>query len=434
MVWGGRMSDDVWSWLDSLKAFGYNPSLENTSTLLERLDLPQNTFPAVHIAGSNGKGTCCAILANAFTLSGKCTGLFTSPHLSHVNERVRIDGSPISSDLFEDCLKQIQEVCKTKPEVSPTFYEATFLVAMLAFRNQGVDRAVIETGLGGRWDATRLVNADCCILTKISLEHTDVLGDSLEQIAREKAAIVRPNYPIVVLENSSEEVNRAITETVHSSSQISWVDDNYRDYYDTAKELAKSALDAMNLPHISEIIDSAALKTIWPGRNELIHLESNEIYDGNIHLILDGAHNPDGMKTVLNNLYDKMHPDVILFGCTQQSNLQDFLEPLIEFIQYSEVKKLIITEPVGGRQSPVPASEIFDTIDSSNQNKNWFAEFRIDGIEVIPNIRQAFEKAKKFAFNINQERYPVLFCTGSLYLIGKIRELSGKDPGVILGD
>ncbi len=104
------MSDDVWSWLDSLKAFGYNPSLENTSTLLERLDLPQNTFPAVHVAGSNGKGTCCAILANAFTLSGKCTGLFTSPHLSHVNERVRIDGSPISSDLFEDCLKQIQEV------------------------------------------------------------------------------------------------------------------------------------------------------------------------------------------------------------------------------------------------------------------------------------------------------------------------------------
>ena len=173
------MSDDVWSWLDSLKSFGYNPSLDNTATLLGRLDMPQHSFPAVHVAGSNGKGTCCAIMANAFTLSGKCTGLFTSPHLISVNERIRIDGAPISDVLFESCLKQIQEVCNIEPIVSPTFYEATFIVAMLAFRDQGVERAVIETGLGGRWDATRLVDADCCILTEISLEHTEVLGDTL---------------------------------------------------------------------------------------------------------------------------------------------------------------------------------------------------------------------------------------------------------------
>ena len=138
------MGDDVWAWLDSLKSFGYNPSLDNTATLLARLDMPQHSFPAVHVAGSNGKGTCCAILANAFTLSGKCTGLFTSPHLMSINERVRIDGAPISDMLFEDCLKQIQEASNTNPVVFPTFYEATFLVAMLAFRDQGVERAVIE--------------------------------------------------------------------------------------------------------------------------------------------------------------------------------------------------------------------------------------------------------------------------------------------------
>ena len=109
------MSDDVWSWLDSLKSFGYNPSLDNTATLLGRLEMPQHSFPAVHVAGSNGKGTCCAILANAFTLSGKCTGLFTSPHLISVNERIRIDGSPISDVLFESCLKQIQEACNVEP-------------------------------------------------------------------------------------------------------------------------------------------------------------------------------------------------------------------------------------------------------------------------------------------------------------------------------
>ena len=114
------MSDDVWSWLDSLKSFGYNPSLDNTATLLGRLDMPQHSFPAVHVAGSNGKGTCCAIMANAFTLSGKCTGLFTSPHLISVNERIRIDGASISDVLFESCLKQIQEAVSYTHLTLPT--------------------------------------------------------------------------------------------------------------------------------------------------------------------------------------------------------------------------------------------------------------------------------------------------------------------------
>ena len=193
------MNGDVWSWLESLKELGYNPSLDNAATLLLRLEMPQHSFPAVHVAGSNGKGTCCAILANAFTLSGKCTGLFTSPHLLSVNERIRIDGTPVAAVLFEDCLKQLREVTLIAPQISPTFYEATFLVAMLAFRDQGVERAVIETGLGGRLDATRLVDADCCILTEISLEHTEYLGETLAEIAEEKVAIVRQGRPVIAV-------------------------------------------------------------------------------------------------------------------------------------------------------------------------------------------------------------------------------------------
>ena len=125
------MAEDAWTWLDSLKSFGYNPSLDNTATLLARLDMPQHSLPSIHVARSNGKGTCCAILANALTLSGTCTGLFTSPHLISVNERVRVDGAPISDFLFESCLKQIQVACDVVPTVTPTFYETTFLVAIL---------------------------------------------------------------------------------------------------------------------------------------------------------------------------------------------------------------------------------------------------------------------------------------------------------------
>ena len=185
------MSDDVWSWLESLKASGYNPSLDNTSILLNRLDMPHHAFPAVHVAGSNGKGTCCAILANAFTLSGKCTGLFTSPHLISVNERIRSDGAPISDIQFEDCLKRIQEVCEIQPPISPTFYEATFLVAMLAFKDQGVERAVIETGLGGRLDATNVIKPMVSVITPIALDHQKFLGSDLVSIAKEKAGIIK---------------------------------------------------------------------------------------------------------------------------------------------------------------------------------------------------------------------------------------------------
>jgi dihydrofolate synthase/folylpolyglutamate synthase len=435
------MRDDIWSWLESLKAFGTNKSLEPTGTILSRLDNPQNSFPAVHIAGSNGKGTCCAILANALTLYGTRTGLFTSPHLMSVNERIRIDGESIDDPLFEKCLKQIRAVCMLHPQMNPTYYEVTFLVAMLAFQEQGVERAVIETGLGGRWDATRHVDADCCVLTKIALEHTEVLGESLEKIAQEKAAIVRYNRPFIALSSESEDVNQAITETVDGRATICWVDGYNLRIMDTGKVLAKSALEAMNMPDIAETLDRAVSKTIWPGRYQIIPLESEEIYDGNLHLLLDGAHNSDGMEKVLQDLsnsqYDDSNylPEVILFGCTQQSNLQDFMAPLVQFIRNENVKKLIITEPVDGRRPSVRAGEIFDAVSASNRNSTWFKEFRIGGgVEVIPNLRQAFDKAKNIAFNTNEERYPVLFCTGSLYLIGNIMEIMGVDAGVILRD
>ena len=191
------MCDDVWEWLISLQSLGMNPSLANSEILLKRLESPQNTFPSIHVAGSNGKGSCCAILANAFTIHGMKTGLFTSPHLWTATERVRINGKPIDREFFAECLQLVRTSSMQEPQLLPTYYEATFLVAMIAFQREGVERAIIETGLGGRFDATRHVNADCCILTEIALEHTDNLDESLAQIAIEKAAIVRPNRPCV---------------------------------------------------------------------------------------------------------------------------------------------------------------------------------------------------------------------------------------------
>ena len=166
---------EIREWLEGLRSLGMRPGLEVTSILLSRLGMPQMKFPCIHVAGSNGKGSLCVILSNSFSLSGVSCGLFTSPHLCFVEERVRIDGVPISSDNFDRVLSKVKDAAEIEPVTLPSYYEATFLVAMVAFADAGIDRAVIETGLGGRLDATRLCQADCCVLTEIALEHLSLI-------------------------------------------------------------------------------------------------------------------------------------------------------------------------------------------------------------------------------------------------------------------
>ena len=436
------MVDDVWGWLESLKAFGYNPSLDNTVILLGRLDMPQHTFPAVHVAGSNGKGTCCAILANAFTLSGKCTGLFTSPHLMSVNERVRVDGSPISDILFENCLKQIQEACNMEPQVSPTFYETTFLVAMLAFRDQGVERAVIETGLGGRWDATRLVDADCCILTEISLEHTEVLGDTLAEITEEKAAIVRQGRPLVATwpyDNSARKViERAVrdhdnawwwrgdrrnafkfSEAVKAFRPLSnktWYD-GWMPYQQEAAMLARAALMAMGARLAYDEVDRAVTHTNWPGRMQWLEVDD-------IPFLLDCAHNQSGMSRACEQIrFQKSRdmspmPGVIVLGCTTQENLGIFLQPLVELIVEGQIGHVIVTQPPEGRKTAVPCEVLAGEL----REQGTTAE-----ITAITSIEEALSEAKRKAIELDDELPQPILCIGSIYLIGEVLKIIDED-------
>ena len=171
---------------------GMKLGLENCQTLLSRLRDPHLEFPSIHVAGSNGKGSLCVQLSAAASSSGLTTGLFTSPHLVTVEERIRINGRPIEPNDFERYLVRVREASEQEPECSPTYFETTFLAAMLAFSDAGVERGIIETGMGGRLDATRLVDADLCFLTTVSMEHSEFLGDNLRKIAFEKASIHRP--------------------------------------------------------------------------------------------------------------------------------------------------------------------------------------------------------------------------------------------------
>ena len=431
------MSDDVWSWLESLKASGYNPSLDNTSILLNRLDMPHHAFPAVHVAGSNGKGTCCAILANAFTLSGKCTGLFTSPHLISVNERIRIDGAPISDIQFEDCLKRIQEVCEIQPPISPTFYEATFLVAMLAFKDQGVERAVIETGLGGRLDATRLVDADCCILTEISLEHTEYLGETLAEIAEEKVVIVRQGRPMIVSWPYDNSVRKVIERTIRDHDKAWWFRadrrsafkfseavkafrplsknawyDGWMPYQQEAAALAQAALHQIDY-HASEHLEAAVQHTNWPGRMQWIEVDD-------IPFLLDCAHNPSGMARACDQIrFQKTRdmspmPGVIIIGCTTQVDLGIFVQPLIELIVEGQIGHVFVTEPPDGRKIAVDCEELASVLEEQGTDAT---------ITPLRSISDAIHEAKKQAIELDPDLPQPVLCIGSIYLIAEALSL-----------
>ncbi|MDP6906142.1 MAG: Mur ligase family protein [Candidatus Thalassarchaeaceae archaeon] len=425
--------DDSRTWLNSLKSMGMRKGIESTAALLTRLGMPQHSFPSIHVAGSNGKGTCCAILSNAITLSGTCTGLFTSPHLWHVNERIRIDGVPITNEMLDACLSKIKDAALQDPPILPTFYEATFLAAMIAFSENGVQRAVIETGLGGRYDATRLVDADCCILTEISLEHTEILGNTLAEIADEKVAIIRQGRPFIASWTYDKDAREVIENAVNDHQMAWWwradrmegilFDDAVKPFRETrtdfdgwipykeeAAMLAKNALLNMGLFRAANEIPRAITHTHWPGRMQWIEFES-------VPILLDAAHNPSGMERTCEEIrFQKSRdeapmPGVILVGCTNQNDLHEFIHPLVEVIVEGQIEHVVVTQPSQGRRPPVDNSKLAKVISEQGLELN---------IELSENPLEAFEIAHSRAIEIDSETPPPVLCIGSLYLIGDI--------------
>ncbi|MBI3259291.1 MAG: bifunctional folylpolyglutamate synthase/dihydrofolate synthase, partial [Ignavibacteriae bacterium] len=183
--------------LFSLHRFGIKPGLERTLSLLELLENPHTKFPSIHVAGTNGKGSTSSMLAAILTAAGYKTGLYTSPHIREFNERIRINGVPISDvDIARFAVPLLDE----SEKASTTFFEITTVMAFAYFAEQKVDIAIIETGLGGRLDSTNVILPEVSIITSIDLDHTQYLGLTLESITGEKAAIIKPETPVVIAE------------------------------------------------------------------------------------------------------------------------------------------------------------------------------------------------------------------------------------------
>ena len=394
------------SWFEERANLGIKLGVENCEVILSRLGNPHSSFPSIHVAGTNGKGSLCAQLSAASSANGLKTGLFTSPHLVAVEERIRIDGVPIESHYFDEALTKVRVASEANPSISPTFFETTFLVAMVIFRDLGVERAIIETGMGGRMDATILVEADMAILTTISMDHSEYLGDTITEIAREKVAIHRPGNPFISIKPEQLELQTLIEERV--GADLNWaMMPNELSIWESY-----SVITSMVRAHFGW--KKEPLDCIWPGRSPGF---GSSWFNG-VDLKFSAAHNPESMK---NDIGETQDVDVILVAMIEKDEVHETMKALIEEVsKRKKPPKIILTEIKSGRKPSVPPESLMQIIHAVNP--------RLLTIIPIADLTSALEESFRLAL---QEGGRIMV-TGSIYLLGEIISQVVSDRGLDL--
>ncbi len=314
-------------WLFSTQWFGIKLGLENARLLLkETLAYPDHGVKVVHVAGTNGKGSTCAMIDSIARAAGLRTGLFTSPHLIDFRERVQVSGQMIPEEDCARLLTALRPVCEVM-DPHPTFFEITLALAMRWFREKECEWIILETGMGGRHDATTAVPADICAITPIGMDHSEYLGDTLEKIAREKAGIFLTGIPVV---SSPQEPSAATTlekEANETRSPLEFIDQPLRGYHIALAgehqawnaALAVHTLFRAGLPLNSDIVRHGLSQISWPGR-----------FEGLGDIILDGAHNPHAAQ-VLADTWRATFPDqkpALVFSAASGKDITGILEIL----------------------------------------------------------------------------------------------------------
>jgi dihydrofolate synthase / folylpolyglutamate synthase len=393
--------------------------LERIGVLLEALGNPQQAFRIVHVAGTNGKGSTCAMIESGLRAAGYRTGLFTSPHLVEPTERIQVAGRPVGAGQFAAAFDQVHACAETllrleRIDLHPTYFESVTAMAMVVFRECGVETAVLEVGLGGRLDATNVVTPELCVVTPVDFDHEAYLGKSLESIAAEKAGILKPGARAVfarqraeaegVLEARAAAVGAAVT---HSSEvAISGVTQHARgsDFLwdgspvscplagEHQLENARTAIAALwQLGVAPAAIRQGIAQTAWPGRLERVAV--------NPEIVLDGAHNPASARALaayLDRFYEPRRVWLI-YGAMRDKAVEEMAA-----ILFPRAGHVIVTAPAQARAlRPESIRGLADHGD----------------IQVAANIEAALATAAEGSPE------DAIFVTGSLFLVGEARAL-----------
>lgn len=372
----------------------YKPTLDNTKKLIQHLQVPLEEMRFVHVAGTNGKGTTCAIIASALKEAGLKVGLFTSPHIKDFRERIRVNGEMISR---EKVLTFITHFQSTNFDFSPSFFEMTWAMALKHFSQEKCDIVVVETGLGGRLDATNVIQPKLSVITNIELDHVSILGDTREKIAKEKAGIIKQNVPVIVGE-SDEEVEAVFVEAAKAkNASLHFLsENNVINTYEKNKRLAFFALDILlqnraDLPTIKQsAIDKLYDNTGFYGRNQL--------WSTDPLIIIDAAHNVMGVQRFLKYIMDTYpHKKVrALYGASNDKDVQSIIKLFPKSWEY------YFTEFGGNRSTGINVFK--DIAEENNLNSKYFND-----------AQKAFNEIQE---SVNEEVVIVVF--GSFFLLEKI--------------
>ncbi len=384
--------------------------LENIRALLDALGNPQHNYLKVQVAGTNGKGSVCAFLGSICMAAGIKAGVYTSPHLVSITERVKINGVNISEDVFATLATR---VCTTSERLIesggldsiPTFFEQITAIALLAFAEARVELAILETGLGGRLDATTAANAEIAAITRIDLDHQEYLGETIEEIAAEKAAIIHEGSRVVVGEQQQVSMDiilercraagvTAVLATTGrkptSREPLGLVGRHQAENAKVAVAVAKVLHE--HLPITDEDILAGLETATHPGRLEQVG-----------QFLLDGAHNVGGARALREYLDEFVQqPITMIFGSMQDKDVKGILT-----ILFPKAEKLILTRPDNSR-----------ALGPDDLLKILSVELDRERVFVTQNASEAIAKAHEISGEDS-----LIVVTGSLYLVGEAKKL-----------
>lgn len=408
--------------------FSKKCSLDNTKKMLERLGNPAMDKKIIHVAGTNGKGSVCTYLEGILRSAGKSVGVFTSPHLIKMNERIRINGTDVSDSAFAESFAKVKDVAVKMVEdglVHPSFFEFLFGMAMDIFSKADVEYIILETGLGGRLDATNVIEKpELCIITSISKDHTDILGDTYEAIAMEKAGIIKEKVPVLfgnyiedvakVIQKVAEDKQapifsctlRDVSDVVKSDKYIDFSLCN--EYYGNERFSIKSkgiyqtqnaalAIMAAGILGIDSVVTvkKGLLEARWMGRMQEI--------DNN--MILDGAHNEDGMSRFLESVAKE-----------EASGGKYLMFSAVKDKHYPEMIKMICDSGLFEGYILVPINDERGLAVATLENE--FLKYTTCSVCAMDNLSQGIFEACML-----RDAGNVIYIAGSLYLAGEILEM-----------
>jgi len=381
-------------YLESFQKMGIRLGLERIRTLLKLLGDPQDKFKSIHIAGTNGKGSVAAMLSSILNQAGYWVGLYTSPHLADYTERIRIKEKDVSRPKFAAAVSKVKEVIDKLPEMHLTEFEVLTAASFLLMAEEKVDIAVIEVGLGGRLDATNVIAPILSIITNIDLDHMDVLGGSIDKIAKEKGGIIKPGVPLVIGERKAWHILYNICKEKGSrfiksnGEKVKYAPFLGRHQAENTKIVLASVkvLRELGIKISDPQLIKGLHRAFWPGRLQVIRKDPL--------MILDGAHNPAGARALFKFLSTLHKKVTFIIGMQKNKDIGSFVKILM------------------------PIADRFIVVRSSHPNS--LPEEHVAKIIENAGGRPVIVKDLRNAILLSKSAIKPVCVTGSLYLVGDV--------------